>query len=262
MSTDVRIKRAVDAMMHAIEAPAVPLAAIREKMREAPLRLEQPRRNGRFAVAAAVAAAALISMLPLISPAVMQGLEARYRAALQALGGIAPPPAPRALISQLKSQTVTLAQAQSRVSFAIVLPSGLPKDVVSSKIVVTPTGIYSKQTNSWRIGPSEVTFAYRRAGSREFLLQAARYDANAEKPGKYVFEARDPMPNGRPVLVKHERFAWRNGDQLMLAVEGPDISASEIRSIQAAMHGVPVLRRELHAPDTSPANTLRMVVRP
>lgn len=257
MSADVSIKTAINSMMHAIEAPPVPLAAIREKMPQAPPRLEQPRRTGRFAVAAAVAAAAVLSIIPLVSPAVMQGLEARYRAALQALGGIAPPPAPHALISQLEPQTVTLAQAQSRVSFTIVPPSGLPKDVVSSKIVVYPTGIFNTRTHSWSVGPREVTFWYRRASGRAFTLVADRYDARGERPGEYVFEPGGIARNGRPILIRHRNYAWRNGDQQMLATEGTDLRTAEIFAIQSAMHGAPVPMRPLHAPDTSATRTLR-----
>lgn len=259
MPADVRLKTAVETMMHAIEAPAVPLAAIREKMSQAPVCLEHPRGNGRFAVAAAVAAAAVLSVLPLVSPAVMQGLEARYRAALQALGGIAPPPAPTALISQLKSQRVSLTQAQSRVSFTIVPPSGLPKDIVSSKIVVSPTGILNTRTHSWSVGPQEVVFWYRRANGGEFALVADRYDARGERPGEYVFETGGAGANGRPILIKHRHFAWRNGDQQMTATEGRELRAGEILAIQAAMHGSPVPMRSLNSPDTPSTRTLRII---
>lgn len=261
MSTDVRLKTAVETMMHAIEAPAVPLAAIRERMPQAPLHLEQARGNGRFAVAAALAAAAVLSVLPLVSPAVMQGLEARYRAALQALGGIAPPPAPKTLISRLKSETVTLAQAQSRVQFTIVPPTGLPQDVVSSKIIVTPTGSFNPRTHSWSVGPQEVTFWYRRANGTQFALVADRYDPHGERPGKYLFEQGGVARNGRPILIKHRQFAWRNGDQQMLATEGRALRAAEILAIESAMRGAPVPMRALHSPDTRSTRTLR-VVRP
>lgn len=261
MPTDVRIKTAVETMMHAIGAPSVPLAAIRTKMPKAALHLEQPRPRGRFAAAAAVAAAVVLSVLPLVSPAVMQGLEVRYRAALRALGGIAPPPAPKTLISRLESQTVTLAQAQSRVSFTIVPPSGLPKDVVSSKIVVTPTGILNTRTHSWSVGPAEVTFRYRRANGAEFALIADRYDARGERPGKYLFETGGVGPNGHPILIKHRQFAWRNGDQQMLATQGRELRTPEILAIQSAMRGTPVTMRALHSPDASSTRTLR-VVRP
>ncbi|HET9095983.1 MAG TPA: hypothetical protein VFN37_04935 [Candidatus Baltobacteraceae bacterium] len=240
----------------------MPLSAIRERMPQAPRSLNQPGRTGRFAVGAAVAAAAALSIIPLISPAVMQGLETRYRAALQALGGIAPPPAPRTLISQFKSETVTLAQAQSRVSFTIVPPGGLPKDVVSSKIVVAPTGILNTRTHSWSVGPQEVTFWYRRANGRAFTLVADRYDAHGERPGEYVFEPGGIARNGRPILIKHRHYAWRTGDQQMLATQGTALRAAEIFAIQSAMHGTPVRMRPLHSPDTPATRTLRVLMPP
>lgn len=262
MSADVRIQTAVDTMMHAIEAPAVPLAAIRAKMPQAPLYAQQPRRTGGFAVAAAVAAAAVLSIVPLVSPAVMQGLESRYRAALQALGGIAPPPAPKSLISQLKPQTVTLAQAQSRVPFTIVPPKGLPKDVVSSKIVVTPTGMLNERTHSWSVGPQEVTFWYRRANGHAFALLADRYDPHGERPGEYMFEPGGIARSGRPILIKHRRYAWRNGDQQIIATEGTELHTAEILAIRSAMHGAPVPMRHLHAPERSSTRTLRIIMPP
>lgn len=76
----------------------------------------------------------------------------------------------------------------------------VPADV---DIRTTPTGVYSKETHAWRVGPPEVTFVYRRAGGREFVLIADRYDPHGEQPPKYMFEAKNPTADGRPVLVKH-----------------------------------------------------------
>ncbi|MEO6835635.1 MAG: hypothetical protein ABI231_06990, partial [Candidatus Tumulicola sp.] len=182
--------------------------------------------------------------------------EERYRTALQALGGIAAPAAPASLKSSLKSQTVTLATAQSRVRFTIVPPAGLPKDVVSEKIVTTPTGVFSKATHAWRVGSPALTFTYRRAGGNTFVLLADRYDPQDGLPPKYMFEALDPAPDGRPVLVKHEHFAWRNGSQVMSVNAGEGLSAAEIGSIRLAMHGVALLRRELHAPSSGTSGKL------
>lgn len=260
MSTDVQIKSQLQDLLQSVEAPPVPLANIHERM--AQLRFPEKPREHRFAVAAAVAAAAVISIVPLVSPAVMQSIEARYRAAVQALGGIAPPPPPAGLLAKLHSQGGTLAQAQSRVAFTIVPPAGLPKDVVSTNIVTTPTGTLNARTNSWSVGPMEVTFSCRRADGREFTIVADRYDPRARPLGKYAFEVPDPAPDRKIVLIKHERFAWRNGDQLMHAVTGAGVSAREILAIQTAMHGVPVPLRELHSPDTSPIRTLRVIRKP
>ena len=67
---------------------------------------------------------------------------------------------------------------------------------------------------------------------------------------KYMFEADGLASNGRPILVKHEHFAWRNGNQVMMATQSDGISALEIEAIQAAMRGVALPQREPHAPDT------------
>jgi hypothetical protein len=107
-----------------------------------------------------------------------------------------------------------------------------------------------------------VSFSYRRADGRGFLLIADRYDPQGERPSKYMFEAMAPAPDGRPVLVKHERFAWRNGNQIMTAVEGHDISAREIDAIRVAMHGTAVPRRNLHAPESGTSLKLRLITKP
>lgn len=262
MSLDSRIEAGVHALLQGIEAPDVPLTQIAAKMSHQRSITAARRNTRRFALAASIAAALLVSLLPLISPALVQSMDARYRAALQALGGIAPPPAPKSVTAKLKPLNATLAGAQSRVSFTIVPPAGLPKGVVSSKMVTTPTGVLSKRRHSWSIGPTEVTFWYRRADGRQFALFAAPYDPHGEQPGTYMFEARGVGAGGRPILVKHRQFAWRNGDQEMRATEGAELSSQEIFAIENAMHGVPVPLRKLYAPNTSPTTTLRVIVKP
>ncbi|MDQ6929200.1 MAG: hypothetical protein M3126_00860 [Candidatus Eremiobacteraeota bacterium] len=249
MFDDARLGASFEAMIRAIPAPPVALREIQSRMTLTP----QATRSGlsftQIALATAASVVVAITVLPSVSLGVVQTVEQRYAAALRALGGIAPPPAPKALISKLSSQNATLARAQARVSFTIVAPKGLPADITSSKILTTETGIYAKDTRGWQTGPAEVNFVYNRSGSRMFALRAERYDPQGEMPGKYMFEARDPGPDGRPVLVKHEQFAWRNGDQEMTITQSEDISASEIETIRVAMRGVPLPRRELHAPD-------------
>ncbi len=264
MSIDSKIQVGVRGMLRAIDAPPVPMASIHRRMQArtfaGPLR--SPHRRIPVTAAAGVAAV-LLCGLPLISPALVQSLEARYRAAVQALGGIAPPAPPKSELAQLKSETAkTLADAQSRVSFTIVAPSGLPSDAVRSEIMTTPTGIFDKHTQTWSKGPVEVAFSYRRSGGRTFVLLADRYDATAQKPPKYLFTPLGIGRDGKPIIAKHENFAWRNGDQVMQAAEGPELSVPEIRNIEHAMGGVWVPERNLHAPDTSPTNTLRVITRP
>lgn len=260
MSNDRAIDAALNAMLKSIVVPPVPLTEIRGKIsQQSTIGVIDRQRNRSLPVAAAALVAALVIAVPLISPAIVQNLEARYRAALVALGGIAPPAVPKRILSKLTSQNETLASAQSRVNFTIVPPAGLPRDAALYKITTSGTGVYSKETHSWRVGPQEVVFVFRRAGGRKFELIADRYDPAGEQPPKYIFEARDPTANGQPVLIKHENFAWRNGNQIMLATEGVEISASEIRAIQAAMHGKSVPRRELHARDFGRTMKVRVI---
>lgn len=237
MLPDTRIKANVEAIVRSVEAPSVPWPDIQR-------RIQQPQANerrapiyARFAMAAAVVVIAIFLASPSRSLALIQNIEARYRAALQALGGYAPPPAPASFVSSLSPEGATLTTAQSRVSFTIVSPAGLPKGIISKKIETTPKGIYSRETRSWRVGSQIVTFAYRRAGGRVFVLIADRFDPRTGLPAKYLFEARNPAPDGRPVIVRRENFAWRNGSQIMSVAEGDGISASEIRAIRVAMHG-------------------------
>lgn len=248
MFTETRIRSGLDDMMQHIVATPVPMKSIQDALYREPARVRRASQYPRFAFAAAAFIALVLVALPLLAPAFVQSLEARYRAALQALGGIAPPPVPDRILSKLTSQSADLATAQSRVDFRLVAPAGLPADVVSRRIRTVPAGIYSAKMHAWQAGPMEVHFFYRRSGGREFMLIAEPYDPHGEMPGKYMFEATDTLKNGRPVLLKHEHFAWRNGGQMMSATEGNGLSAAEIGSIRRAMHGTPLRLRPLHTP--------------
>ncbi|MDQ2992234.1 MAG: hypothetical protein M3R30_05385 [Candidatus Eremiobacteraeota bacterium] len=256
MFTDARIGDALDTMVRGLVVPPVPLAAIHRKISQP--RPAAPRLPSyvRLALAAAALIAIAIVAFPSTSAALIQSVEARYRAALQALGGTAPPPAPQALISSLHVRSATLASARSRVRFTIVPPAGLPQDVVSIQIDTAPTGVYSKATRSWSVGSPSVTFSYRRSGGRAFSLRADRYDPQATLTGKYMFEALDPGPDGRPRLLRHRQFAWRNGNQIMTVIEDAGIGSREIEAIRQAMHGVILPQRDLHAPDRGASGKL------
>lgn len=262
MFADARIRAALHAMIRGIDAPPVPLPHIQRKLSQPQPSLRYTSRYLRLTIATVAVMAVLVVALPSISPALVQSIEARYRAALQAMGGIAPPPAPESLVSALSPQNATLATAQSRVRFTIVPPAGLPNDIASEKIQTTPTGVYSKITRSWRVGSPVVSFFYRRAGGRSFMLIADRFDPQSQLPSKYMFEAKDPAPDGRPVLVKHEMFAWRNGNQIMTVVEGRGISGSEIKAIRAAMHGVVLAQRGLHVPASGTSLKFLRITKP
>lgn len=261
MLTDAQLKTGIAAMLAGIDAPPAPVTAIRRHMLLQQQAASGRRRRIQFPALAAAAAAVALILLPVLAPAIVQSLEARYRAALQALGGIAPPSPPKNVLSTLKSQPATLASAQKRVSFTIFPPVGLPRDIVSTTIRTVPTGTYTPAAHSWKTGPMEVQFFYRRSGGREFVLIADPYDPN-ERPPKYIFETGAPDAHGRPVLIKHENFAWHNGDQLMTVTAGPDLTAAEIRNIKSAMHGLPVAQRALHSPFTPKTMRLRVLVKP
>ncbi|MDQ6825355.1 MAG: hypothetical protein M3007_07830 [Candidatus Eremiobacteraeota bacterium] len=253
MYTDERINAALETMLGGIDAPPVPLPDIRRKIAQPQAVVRHTPRYLRLAIATVGIIAIVFVALPSQSLNFIQSLEARYRAALQAKGGYAPPPIPESLQLEVlkqaeRSPDVSLTNAQSRVPFTIVPPTGLPHDIVSARIRTAPTWVYSTESQSWRVGPSFVTFIYRRSGHRSFQILADQFDPKSGSPGKYVFEAKPPAPNGSPVIVRHEIFHWRNGDQVMSAIAGADISAPEIHTIVAAMHGVAI-------PGSWPAHT-------
>jgi hypothetical protein len=233
MFTEARIAAALDAMLRGIEAPPIPLAQIRRRMGR-PQRA--PRRGWRlYLPAAAGAATILVLALPSVAPGFTQTIEAEIEAVLH----WTPPPAPPASVeSAMRSQFGNVAAAQTRVDFKIVPPAGLPEDVVSGEIATTPTGVYSKSTHTWSVGSPNVWFVYRRADGRSFMLLADRVDPRQGPPPRYIFEDLGAR-NGHEVLVRHQNFAWSNGDQVMSAVAGEGITASEIAKVRSAMHGTP-----------------------
>jgi hypothetical protein len=162
---------------------------------------------------------------------------------LKVIGWTPPPPPPASLPSVRPVQAANLAQAQAKADFPIVAPAGLPADVISSTISVTPAQVYSKVTHSWHTGSPFVTFAYKRNGGRSFALRAERYDPQTGPPPKYMYSS-DDAPGGKIALAKHANFTWRNGDQVMSASEDDGITAAEILAIQQAMQGVTVPERQ------------------
>jgi hypothetical protein len=256
MFTDAHIGDALVSMVRAIDAPPVPLAAIHRRISRSPVAVRRPMPLLRLALATAAVLVIAFALFPSRSFALIQSMEARYRAALQALGGYAPPAAPKALVAALHVQPTSLTGAQARVHFIIVPPAGLPHDVAATVIATAPTGNYSATTRAWSVGDPSVTFIYRRAGGRTFTLLADRYDASARLTGMYMFEALDPAADGSPRIVRHRQFAWRNGDQIMTAIADSGITAAEIVTIRAAMHGVVLPQRALHAPGSQGSGKL------
>jgi len=233
MFTDARISAAFASLLGGIEAPAAPLSEIRARMACA---RPAPRRSlpSRVAVAAAAAVLALL-VVSAVVPGFAHSLESEIAALLQ---WKPPPPAPRAVWSAMRPAAATLATAQSRVSFTIVPPAGLPANVVSEKVSTVAAGVYSKTSRSWSVGSSVVTFTYRRANGGSFMLTARRLESREGPPSKYIFDADERDARGLP--IRHDVFTWRNGDQAMSAVAGEGLSAAEIAGIRTAMHGVAI----------------------
>jgi hypothetical protein len=245
MYTDSRISAAIATMLDEIAAPPVPLAEIQRKIAQSKPAKEKMPGYLRLAIAWSVVAGLLAILFSSgLIQAVAQNIEDRYRAALEARGGYAPPNPPNALVQEVLKQSwsspnVTVTRAQSLVPFTIAPPAGLPHDVVSAKIRTTPSWVYSPVTHQWRVGSRIVWFIYRRAHGGSFQLVADQFDPTIAPPGKYIFEAKDETADGRPVLVRHLFFEWRNGSQVM-SIADIGISKREIEAIRSAMHGVPV----------------------
>jgi hypothetical protein len=239
MYDDVRIGSALATMIEGITPPPVPLLAILQKVSRPQAAAQAPPAGWlRPAVAAAAIATAIIVSVPLIAPGVVVTVEARLAQILQWTPPSVPPP--DWLTSRLHAQAATLASAQARVSFRIVPPAGLPSDIRSSSVATSLTGIYNKMTRTWELGSQVVFFTYERSGNRSFTLLADRFDPRTGPPPRYMYEDTGRVRNGVPVLVRHEKFTWRNGDQIMSAIDGSGITADEIRAVQSTMHGVPI----------------------
>lgn len=240
MYTDAQISSTLDAMIVGIDAPPVPIARILRKMSAPPAALPKRARYLRPALAAAavVVGGALAS-----SPGFVAALEDKYDVALRAIGLEAPPAVPQSIKSSIHSQVTTLAGAQSKVSFTITAPSGLPSDVTASKILTVPSGIYEDKTKTWHVGAPVITFEYHRAGGRSFFLIAEQSDPATKLASNAIYEPKD-LPGGKVALIKHAHFAWRNGDQVMSASEDVGITSAEIAAIREAMHGVALPGRD------------------
>lgn len=237
MFNETGIADALERMLAGIVPPAVPVAEIRRRI-AAP----QRRQRVHFFLPATAAAIALVLALPRIAPGVTQTIEERVEAIVH---WTPPPPAPASVETAMRSKPGTLAQAQSRVAFRIVPPAGLPKDIVSQRIVTTPTGVYSNTTHRWSVGKPAVWFIFRRANGESFSLLADRFDPRVGPPSKYIFDFDERDAHGMP--VRHEKFTWQNGDQVMSAVAGEELSATEIAAIRTAMHGAAVISADQHA---------------
>lgn len=234
MFTDATIAQMFKSMLSGIDVPPAPLSAIANRTAQVNA---APKRRSRLPLTVAAATAALLVLvtLPRLAPGLTQTVEQQVRALLR---WTPPPPAPKSVWSAMRPLDETLATAQSHVSFTISPPAGLPRDVVSEKVSTIAAGVYTKATHSWSVGSRVVTFTYRRADGRSFMLTARRFDSREGPPSKYIFNADERDAHGLP--VRHDVFTWRNGDQAMSAIAGEGVSAAEIAAIREAMHGVSI----------------------
>ncbi len=236
MFDDAVLRSRVIASIGAIAPPPVPLAQIQRRIAsdDAPAPRAGTKR-WRPALVAAAAAVAICAAVPLVAPGVVQSVEERVAEILQWTPPPVPPPA--SLMAQLRSSPVTLEAARARVPFALVAPAGLPADVASSSIRIAPTAVYVKATRTWRLGSPALHFDYRRSGGRTFSLTVDRFDPQTGPEGRFMYEDTGKVRDGMPVLIRYERFAWRNGDQVTTAI-ADGIDAGEIARIRRAMNGV------------------------
>lgn len=235
MAADTQLRDGFTVMLRSVDAPVVPLEKIHRCMHA-----QHIAQSDRRPLAIAAAAVLLVAIaFPIASPGVVQTLEEKIAAILHWT-----PPAksrpPAAVWEAMKPQTVSLNEAQARVHFTIVIPAGVPLDAGAPAISVAPTGVYSPTTHTWSVGPAIVTFTYKREGGHAFGLSAASASSQTSPPSRYMFEDRGVDKAGNPILVRHDRLVWRNGDQLMTAIAGEGITRAEIVAIRSAMHGSPV----------------------
>jgi len=232
----------MESMVRGIDAPAVPIAGIRDRM-TAPVAFNSRRRIpfARYALAAVAAIAIFFAVFPKASLALFEQIVVNSYAAADAVARrltnwTPPPPPPKSLDAAQRSQPVSLAAAQAKVKFTIVPPAGLPSDAVFVGIDTMPALVYDKTKRTWSKTAPALQFTYRRSGSRTFSLMAENDDPRTGPFGKYAWFV-DELPGGKVGMTKHARFIWRNGDQMMTAVEDDGITAAEILAIRAAMHG-------------------------
>jgi hypothetical protein len=235
MFDDAALRERLHTMIAAIETPAVPTGTIsmHASRPEASFPPGKEGRITRVAIAASIAFALSLAVAPLVAPSVVETMRARIA---RLMLWSPPPPAPKSIDAAMVSRVVSLQAAQTLVDFLIVPPSGLPRDVVATKIFATPTAVYSEAERAWRLGAPSLNFLYRRLNGRQFSLQVAAYDPREGAPPRYMYNADEIGPDGLP--KRYENFAWRNGGQRTSAIADTGLSAEEIEAIRVAMHGI------------------------
>jgi hypothetical protein len=237
MFADARIKNAVETLVAGVDVPPVQWHAIAARIAQPQPIERRPSRLLPFALAAAACLAIVFVAFPASSLGLARIVVSGYQNVVKVIGWAPPSGGPELTIAPAAQTDV--AAAQAHLDFTLLPPSGLPADVVSVKIFVAPTQVFTKATGVWKNGPAFAMYNYRRSSGRSFSVLAAQFDPMTGPPSKYMFESQD-LPGGRTALVRRERFTWRNGDQVMWIVESDGINASEIAAIREAMNGVPI----------------------
>jgi hypothetical protein len=237
MFADARIKNAVETIVAGVDVPPVNWHAIAARIAQPQPVERRQSRMLQFAVAAAACAAIVFAAFPASSLGLVRIVVSSYQDVIKVIGWTPPSGAPKSPLPPAARADV--AAAQAHLDFTLVPPSGLPADAGVAKIWTAPTQIYTKATHVWSTGPAFATFTYQRSGGRSFTIFADRFDPQTGPPSKYMFESQD-LPGGRTALTRHEKFTWRNGDQVMSIVAGDGISASEIEAIRQSMNGVTI----------------------
>lgn len=224
-------------MLGKLVVPEMPSAFIRARIDALPVE-RVDRYHLKPWVPAAAAAFIVACSLPVVAPGFTLSLEERVAKILQ---WSAPPvPVSPSLRPMLRGRVLDLAAAKRSVDFRIVPPVGLPAGSVSTEIRVASKGIYSAKTHRWVTGSKYVEFEYARRDGGTFNLIAAPGSSLAAAPLRYMLEERGMDATGKPMVVRRERFVWRNGSQVMTAIVSDHLSAKEILAIRDAMNGIPV----------------------
>lgn len=232
----------MEVLMRGIDAPPVPMSAIRDRM-VAPLGPLARRRIplARYSLATAAGIALFFAIFPKTSLALFERIVVNSYAAADSMiyhvtGWMPPPPPPKSLEAAQKSERLSLAAAQAKVDFTIVPPAGVPSDAVLTRIDTMPVLVYDKTKHRWSQGSPALVFEYSRSGGRTFSLQAEQDDPRTGPVGAHIWRA-DDLPGGKVSLTRFRRFVWKNGNQLMTAIADEGIAPAEVLAIRSAMHG-------------------------
>jgi hypothetical protein len=236
MFADARIENALETIVAGVDVPPMQWRAIETKMAQPQLLERRPSRVLQFALAAAACLVIVFIAFPASSLGLVRIIVSSYQEAFKAIGWTPPAGGPKT--AERPAMRASVAAAQAHLGFTLVPPSGLPADVVATKIFTAPVQIYTKATKVWSTGPTFASFSYRRSDGRLFSILATQFDSRTGTPAKYIFDAQD-LPGGRTALTRHEKFTWRNGDQVT-SIVADGIGAAEIVAIRQSMNGVPI----------------------